>query len=145
MKTYPGPRRLISSAQGPVSSSGCLGRGLQAIVDQQIDHADRIAVPIIEPIDSPAKRDAELLLRDALLAKLEEASEYPLMFKLTLPREPDLYLDQITENIAFLPNRPAIAAQAGTRASEGPRYNRRLCAWFISPAAVPQLFVDDLM
>lgn len=75
------------------------GRGVQAIVDQQFDYADRIAahglVPIIEPevlIDSPAKREAERLLRDALLAKLEEAtSEYPLIFKLTLPDEPDLY------------------------------------------------------
>lgn len=73
--------------------------GVRAVVDQQFNYAGRIAshglVPIIEPevlIDSPAKRDAERILCDTLLAKLEEtAGGYPLMFKLTLPEEPDLY------------------------------------------------------
>lgn len=77
--------------------------GIRAIVDQQFDYADRIAahglVPIVEPevqIDSPAKREAEGMLRDALLAKLDDAADkYPLIFKLTLPEEPDLYRDLV--------------------------------------------------
>jgi len=77
--------------------------GIEAIVDQQLDCARRIAAhglaPILEPevlIDSPAKHEAEQLLRDVLLAKLEEATgEYPLIFKLTLPEEPDLYRDLV--------------------------------------------------
>jgi fructose-bisphosphate aldolase class I len=36
------------------------------------------------------------MLRDALLAKLEEAAgKYPLIFKLTLPEKPDLYRDLV--------------------------------------------------
>jgi fructose-bisphosphate aldolase class I len=77
--------------------------GIQAIVDQQFDYANRVArhglTPIIEPevlIDSPAKREAERMLRDALLAKLDDAADgHPLLFKLTLPEEPDLYRDLV--------------------------------------------------
>ena len=36
------------------------------------------------------------MLRDALLAKLDDAADgHPLLFKLTLPEEPDLYRDLV--------------------------------------------------
>ena len=74
-------------------------RGVAAIVDQQFDYGARIAaaglVPILEPevsIHSPHKAEAELLLRDALGARLEELpADAAIMLKLTIPTEPGLY------------------------------------------------------
>jgi fructose-bisphosphate aldolase class I len=73
--------------------------GVAAIVDQQFDYARRIAaaglVPIIEPevlITSPHKPEAESLLRDAISKHVAEwAADMPVMLKLTIPTEPDLY------------------------------------------------------
>lgn len=73
--------------------------GIAAIVEQQFGYADRIRaaglVPILEPevsITSPHKREAEALLRDAIIAR---AGGLPrdavIMLKLTIPSEPGLY------------------------------------------------------
>jgi len=73
--------------------------GIKAIVDQQFDYAHRIAerglMPIIEPevsIKCPDKPRADSLLVAALKAKLDGlAGDGPVMLKLTLPDEDDLY------------------------------------------------------
>ena len=73
--------------------------GIEEIVAQQFDVGRQIVaaglVPIIEPeidINAPDKAEAEALLRDQLLAHLDklDASEL-VMFKLTLPEEPNFY------------------------------------------------------
>jgi fructose-bisphosphate aldolase class I len=74
-------------------------RGISAIVDQQFEYASRISdaglVPIIEPevsIASPRKREAEELLRDALVKRVQELpASAAVMLKLTIPAEPGLY------------------------------------------------------
>jgi len=79
------------------------GAGLEAVVDQQFEIGRRIVaaglVPILEPevdIKSPRKAEAELQLRDSLLAHLDAlpAGE-EVMLKLTLPDVDDLYLDVV--------------------------------------------------
>ncbi len=73
--------------------------GVQRVVDQQFEIAQQILnhqmIPIIEPevdITSPQKSECEVLLRDALLAGIENvAGDLPVMFKLTLPEEPNFY------------------------------------------------------
>jgi fructose-bisphosphate aldolase class I len=73
--------------------------GVNAIVDQQFEIAARISaaglVPILEPevsIKSPHKKEAEILLRDALQARVEALdSSATIMLKLTIPTEPALY------------------------------------------------------
>jgi fructose-bisphosphate aldolase class I len=75
--------------------------GVEAVVGQQFEYAARIAaaglVPILEPevsIDSPHKEEAEGLLHEALTAGLGGwPQDTPLMLKLTLPTQPDLYAD----------------------------------------------------
>lgn len=75
--------------------------GISAIVDQQFGYAERIAavglVPILEPevsIESPRKAEAEALLHDRLVARLDGwPADRPLMFKLTIPTEVGLYAD----------------------------------------------------
>ena len=75
--------------------------GIDAVADQQFAYGARIAaaglVPILEPevsIDSPHKQEAETLLHDALGSRLDAAGDdTTLMFKLTIPSEPDLYAD----------------------------------------------------
>lgn len=75
--------------------------GIAAVVDQQYEYGERIAssglVPILEPevsIGSPHKREAERLLHDALVRRLDSwPHDSPVMFKLTLPTEVDLYAD----------------------------------------------------
>jgi fructose-bisphosphate aldolase class I len=75
--------------------------GVTAVVDQQFEVADRIRavglVPIIEPevsISSPHKAEAEALLHDALVAHLHDwPADAALMFKLTIPTEPGLYVE----------------------------------------------------
>jgi fructose-bisphosphate aldolase class I len=77
--------------------------GVKSIVDQQFELADRIwatgLVPIIEPevdIRSPQKADAEALLKDAIVARLDQLGPSDLvMLKLTLPDHDDLYLDLV--------------------------------------------------
>jgi fructose-bisphosphate aldolase class I len=73
--------------------------GIKAIVDQQLDYANKIAerglMPIIEPevsIESPDKPKADSLLVAALSTKLDELpGDRQVMLKLTLPDEDDLY------------------------------------------------------
>ena len=73
--------------------------GVKAIAAQQFEIGRQIMagglVPILEPevdIHSPDKAKAEALLRDALLAGLEDVpGDEPVMFKLTLPEEDGFY------------------------------------------------------
>ena len=75
--------------------------GITAIVSQQFEVADQILAaglaPIIEPevdIHCPEKGKAEQLLKDALLAKLDQLPGGVSVFlKLTLPERNNLYLD----------------------------------------------------
>jgi fructose-bisphosphate aldolase class I len=75
--------------------------GIEAVVAQQFDIGQRIAeaglVPIIEPevdIHSPAKAEAEALLKAALARHLDAMpGDAPVMLKLTLPEEAGLYAD----------------------------------------------------
>src|ERR1700736_3494768 len=77
--------------------------GIAAIVAQQFAFAAQIAehglMPIIEPevlIKSPDKPGAEAILREELARGLEASPDGPrVMFKLTLPDVPDLYLPLI--------------------------------------------------
>ena len=73
--------------------------GIERVVSQQFEIGRQIVaaglMPIIEPeidIHAPDKREAEDLLKDQLLAHLNDLSADELvMFKLTLPEEPGLY------------------------------------------------------
>ena len=73
--------------------------GINAIIEQQFEYADKIAqhglMPIIEPevsIKSPAKPSADDLLVAALRENLDELPEdRQVMLKLTLPNEDNLY------------------------------------------------------
>ena len=77
--------------------------GVKAVVDQQFEVGRQIAaaglVPIIEPevdIHSPEKAEAEALLKQALLDRLEDwPSDKYVMFKLTLPEEDNFYADLV--------------------------------------------------
>jgi fructose-bisphosphate aldolase class I len=73
--------------------------GIGAIVSQQFEVGRQILgaglVPILEPevdIHSPSKSEAEKLLRDGLVAGLEQLPDgQQVMFKLTLPDEDGFY------------------------------------------------------
>ena len=73
--------------------------GVRAIVDQQFDIARQISdyglVPIVEPevsIKSPQKAEAEALLRDEILRRLDALpADQQVMLKLTLPTVADFY------------------------------------------------------
>ncbi|MCB1469521.1 MAG: fructose-bisphosphate aldolase, partial [Rhizobiaceae bacterium] len=73
--------------------------GVRAIVDQQFDIARQISdyglVPIVEPevsIKSPQKAEAETLLRDEILRRLDVLpADQQVMLKLTLPTVADFY------------------------------------------------------
>jgi fructose-bisphosphate aldolase, class I len=75
--------------------------GISAIVDQQFGYASRILaaglVPIIEPevsISSPHKEQAETLLHDAIVKRVEALPESAtVMLKVTIPTRPGLYGD----------------------------------------------------
>ncbi|MCP4221976.1 MAG: fructose bisphosphate aldolase [Actinomycetia bacterium] len=77
--------------------------GVNAVVDQQFGIGRQILaaglVPIIEPevdINSPSKAEAEVMLKDAILAQLErQADDQPVMLKLTLPEVDGFYDDLI--------------------------------------------------
>jgi fructose-bisphosphate aldolase, class I len=74
-------------------------KGIQAIVDQQFEVGKQVLgaglVPILEPevdIHAPDKREAEVILRDAIRAGLEKLpKDQSVMLKLTLPDEDDFY------------------------------------------------------
>ncbi len=78
-------------------------KGIQEIVDQQFDIGRRIFArglfPILEPeVDIHAKdrKKIEKILKESILERLKSVPEsQPLMFKLTLPIEPDFYREII--------------------------------------------------
>jgi fructose-bisphosphate aldolase class I len=73
--------------------------GIAALVDQQFQVAERVSrvglTPILEPevlIDSPQKAQAEAMLRDALLRRLDALPEdRQVILKLTLPEQAGFY------------------------------------------------------
>jgi fructose-bisphosphate aldolase class I len=75
--------------------------GIAAIADQQFEYGERIAaaglVPILEPevsIKSPHKDEAESLLHDALLERIDALpGDARYMLKLTIPTQQGLYAD----------------------------------------------------
>ena len=75
------------------------GAGIERVARQQFEVGRQIVaaglIPIIEPevdIHAPDKSAAEVLLRDQLLAHLDDLeSDELVMFKLTLPEEPGFY------------------------------------------------------
>ena len=75
------------------------GAGIESVTRQQFEVGRQIVaaglIPIIEPevdIHAPDKSAAEVLLRDQLLAHLDNLeSDELVMFKLTLPEEPGFY------------------------------------------------------
>ena len=77
---------------------------IEDVVSQQFDVAGQISaaglVPIIEPevdIHCPDKAEAEVLLKSAILEKLNQLREDQLvMLKLTLPEQDDFYADCIS-------------------------------------------------
>lgn len=77
--------------------------GVEAVVDQQLEVGRQILtaglVPILEPevdIHSSQKAQAERLLKDALLGRLEDLSEdQVVMLKLTLPEEDGFYQELV--------------------------------------------------
>lgn len=77
--------------------------GIAAVVTQQFDVGRQILraglVPIIEPevdIHCPEKREAETLLKEALLAELwRQPSDQPVMLKLTIPEEDGFYSELV--------------------------------------------------
>ncbi len=72
--------------------------GIAAIVAQQFDIGRQVLshdmVPIIEPevnIKSPERAQADAILRDELLRALDAHDGAPVMLKLSIPSEPDLF------------------------------------------------------
>ena len=111
MKPMPELDALLAKAQ----SNGIFGtkmrsvikvanaNGVSEVVAQQFAVGRQILaaglVPIIEPevdINSPSKREAEVLLKAALLKELDaQPADQPVMLKLTLPEEDNFYLDLV--------------------------------------------------
>ena len=112
MKPIPGLDALLGRAK----KSGVFGTkmrsviklanpdGIKAVVDQQFELALQILkaglVPIIEPevdIKSPQKAEAETLLKNNLLARLNKLGpDQKVMLKLTLPTKDDFYEDLVS-------------------------------------------------
>ena len=103
--------------------------GVQAVVGQQFEIGRRIVeaglVPIIEPeidIHSPEKEQAEVLLKDALLAHLDALGpDRKVMLKLTLPERENFYAECVKH-----PNVLRVAALSGgyTREEANARMTR---------------------
>ena len=122
--------------------------GIEANVEQQFQLGERILaaglVPILEPevdINSPQKADAEAMLKEAILTRLDRLGESGVLFKLTIPTEDDLYLDLVEH-----PNVVRVAALSGgythDEACEGLSRQRGMVASF-SRALVEGLSVDQ--
>jgi len=77
---------------------------IKAVVDQQFQFAEQILagglVPIVEPevdINSPQKREAETLLKAAIIERLKTMRpDQKVMLKLTLPATDDFYADLVS-------------------------------------------------
>ena len=103
--------------------------GVQAVVDQQFEIGRRIfeagLVPIIEPevdIHSPEKEQAEVLLKEAMLAHLDALGpDQKVMLKLTLPERENFYAECVGH-----PNVLRVAALSGgyTREEANARMTR---------------------
>ena len=103
--------------------------GVKAVVDQQFEIGRRIAdaglVPIIEPeidIHSPEKEQAEVLLKDAMLAHIDALGlDRKIMLKLTLPERENFYAECVNH-----PNVLRVAALSGgyTREEANARMSR---------------------
>ena len=111
MKPIPGLEACLARARG----HGVFGTkmrsvikmadpdGIADIAEQQIEVGEHILeaglVPILEPevdINSPQKAEAEDLLKEAILDRLDRLDQGTgVMFKLTIPSEDDLYLDLV--------------------------------------------------
>ena len=95
--------------------------GIDTVVHQQFEIAQKIMahglVPMIEPeidIHSPNKGDAEILLKKALLTKLDALqTEQSVMLKLTLPEVDNFYADCISH-----PNVLKVVALSGGYSQE---------------------------
>ena len=123
--------------------------GIAEIVDQQFEIGERILeaglVPILEPevdINSPQKTEAEDLLKEAILERLESLDhDTGLLFKLTIPTRDDLYLDLVEH-----PKVVRVAALSGgythDEACEGLARQRGMVASF-SRALVEGLNADQ--
>ena len=103
--------------------------GVKAVVDQQFEIGRRIVdaglVPIIEPeidIHSPEKEQAEVLLKEAMLAHLDALGpDRKVMLKLTLPEKENFYAECVNH-----PNVLRVAALSGgyTREEANARMTR---------------------
>jgi fructose-bisphosphate aldolase class I len=89
--------------------------GVDAIVEQQFavgkEIADAGLVPILEPeidIHSSTKAEAEALLRDGILARLDQLGDQIVMLKLTLPEQDGFY-----QSLVDHPNVLAVVALSG--------------------------------
>lgn len=123
--------------------------GIADIVEQQFEVGERILeaglMPILEPevdINSPQKTEAEDLLKEAILERLERLDhDAGLMFKLTIPTRDDLYLDLVEH-----PKVVRVAALSGgythDEACEGLARQRGMVASF-SRALVEGLNADQ--
>lgn len=104
-------------------------KGIAAVVAQQFEVAHKIIAagltPIIEPevdIKAPDKAQAEALLKQQLLAHLNKLnSDELVMFKLTLPEQPNFYKDCQSH-----PNMVRVVALSGGYSRD--EANRRLAA-----------------
>ena len=123
--------------------------GIADIVEQQFEVGERILaaglMPILEPeidINSPQKSEAEELLNEAILERLEYLDhDTGLMFKLTIPTRDNLYLDLVEH-----PKVVRVAALSGgyshDEACEGLARQRGMVASF-SRALVEGLSVSQ--
>ena len=89
--------------------------GVDAIVEQQFAVGKQIVdaglVPILEPeidIHSATKAEAEALLRDGILSRLDQLGDDIVMLKLTLPEEDGFY-----QSLVDHPNVLAVVALSG--------------------------------
>lgn len=122
--------------------------GIEANVEQQFEVGERILdaglVPILEPevdINSPQKPEAEAMLKQAILGRLDRLGSSGVLFKLTIPAEDDLYVDLVEHR-----NVVRVAALSGgythDEACEGLSRQRGMVASF-SRALVEGLSVDQ--
>ena len=135
MKPNPNLSEILEKGK----SKGCFGtkmrsvikmanpEGISAVVAQQFELGKKIIdaglVPIIEPevdINSPEKKEAEVILRTELMSHLNQLGEKDLvMLKLTLPEEANYYSGCISH-----PNCIRVVALSGGYSRE--EANRRL-------------------
>jgi len=135
MKPIPGLDELLAKAKAQnvfgtkmrsvINSANAAG--IEKVVAQQFEIGRQICaaglVPIIEPevnINAPDKAEAEVILRDQLLAHLAQLnSDELVMFKLTLPEEANFYAECQAH-----PNMVKVVALSGGYSRE--EANRRL-------------------